>query len=162
MRQPPVSDDEGQRAREAAFRLLAVRARSARELQQRLRQKRFPPKIIDQVIDDLQSKGYQSDEEFARLYAREKWNNSGWGPARVRRELRAKGIAPELTDQVVGETYADVNLAEAILPFAQKRWRSTEGLPTETRRRRLVSFLQRRGYHWDTISRVLERVEKTP
>ena len=157
-----MSDDESQRAREAAFRLLAVRARSARELQQRLRQKRFPPKIIDRVIADLQAKGYQSDDEFARLYAREKWNNSGWGPARVRRELRAKGIAPELTDQVVGETYTDVDLAEAVLPFAQKRWRSTEGLPTDTRRRRLVSFLQRRGYHWETINRVLERVRENP
>jgi len=157
-----VSDDESQRAREAAFRLLAVRARSARELQQRLRQKRFPPKIIDRVIADLQAKGYQSDDEFARLYAREKWNNSGWGPARVRQELRAKGIAPELTDQVVGETYTDVDLAEAVLPFAQKRWRSTEGLPTDTRRRRLVSFLQRRGYHWETINRVLERVRENP
>lgn len=157
-----MSDDESQRAREAAFRLLAVRARSARELQQRLRQKRFPPKIIDRVIADLQAKGYQSDDEFARLYAREKWNNSGWGPARVRQELRAKGIAPELTDQVVGETYTDVDLAEAVLPFAQKRWRSTEGLPTDTRRRRLVSFLQRRGYHWETINRVLERVRENP
>lgn len=157
-----MSDDEGQRAREAAFRLLAVRARSARELQQRLRQKRFPPKIINQVIDDLQAKGYQSDEDFARQYAREKWSNSGWGPARVRRELRAKGIAPELTDQVVGETYADVDLAEAVLLLAQKRWLSTEGLPTETRRRRLVSFLQRRGYHWETINRVLGRVAESP
>ncbi|MBA7638559.1 Regulatory protein RecX [subsurface metagenome] len=157
-----MSDDEGQRAREAAFRLLAVRARSARELQQRLRQKRFPPKIIDQVIDDLQAKGYQSDEEFARLYAREKWNNSGWGPARVRRELRAKGIAQELTDQVVDETYADVDLAEAVLSLAQKRWHTTKGLPTETRRRRAVSFLQRRGYDWETINRVLDRVRENP
>ncbi len=157
-----MSDDEGQRAREAAFRLLAVRARSASELRQRLRQKRFEPELIDRVIAYLQDKGYQSDEEFARLYAREKWNNSGWGPARVSRELRAKGIAPELTDQVADETYADADLVEAILPFAQKRWRSTEGLPAETRRRRLVGFLQRRGYDWETINRVLDRVRKNP
>ena len=121
MGQPPVSDDEGQRAREAAFRLLAVRSRSASELRQRLRQKRFPPKIIDQVIDDLQAKGYQSDEDFARLYAREKWSNSGWGPARVRQELRAKGIAPGLTNQVVDETFADTDLVAALLPLAMKR-----------------------------------------
>ncbi len=157
-----MSDDEGQRAREAAFRLLAVRARSASELRQRLRQKRFAPELLDRVIADLQAKGYQSDEEFARLYAREKWNNSGWGPARVRRELRAKGIAPELADQVVDETYAAADLVEAVLPFAQKRWRSTEGLPLETRRRRVVSFLQRRGYDWGTIQQVLERVGPHP
>ena len=157
-----MSDDEGQRAREALFRLLAVRARSASELCQRLRQKRFAPELIDRVIADLQAKGYQSDEEFARLYAREKWTNSGWGPARVRRELRVKGIAPELADQVVDETYADADLAEAVLPFAQKRWRSTAGLSLATRRRRLVSFLQRRGYDWETVSRVLDRVVESP
>jgi len=156
--------DEGviRKGREAAFRLLAVRARSARELQQRLRQKRFSPELVDQVISELQAKGYQSDEDFARLYAREKWTSSGWGPARVRQELLAKGITPELTDQVVDETFADTDLVAALLPLAMKRWRTTEGLPAETRRRRLVSFLQRRGYHWDIINRVLERVRKNP
>lgn len=156
--------DEGviQKGREAAFRLLAVRARSAGELRQRLRQKRFSPELVDQVIVELQAKGYQSDEDFARQYAREKWASSGWGPARVRQELRAKGIAPELADQVLNETYADADLVEAVLPFAQKRWQSTEGLPPETRRRRLTGFLQRRGYDWDTINRVLDRVRENP
>ncbi|UCH62613.1 MAG: regulatory protein RecX [Fidelibacterota bacterium] len=162
MRQSPVSDDEGQRAREAAFRLLAVRARSARELQQRLRKKGFPPELIDNVIADLQAKGYQSDEDFTRLYAREKWNNSGWGPARVRQELRTKGIASELIDRVVGETYAEADLAEAVLSLAQKRWQSTEGLPIDTRRRRLTGFLQRRGYDWDIVNKVLEQVREGP
>ena len=150
------------KGREAAFRLLAVRARSAGELRQRLRQKRFSPELVEQVIAELQAKGYQSDEDFARQYAREKWTSSGWGPARVRQELRAKGIAPELTDQVVDETFADTDLVAALLPLAMKRWRTTEGLPAETRRRRLVGFLQRRGYDWNIISQVLERVGPHP
>jgi len=154
--------DQRQKVREAAFRLLAVRARSAGELRQRLRKKGFPPELVDNVITDLQAKGYQSDEDFARQYAREKWTSSGWGPARVRQELRAKGIAPELTDQVVDETFADTDLVAALLPLAMKRWCTTEGLPTKTRRRRLVGFLQRRGYDWDVISQVLDRVRKNP
>ena len=154
--------DQRQKGRDAAFRLLAVRARSAGELRQRLRQKRFSPELVDQVIAELQAKGYQSDEDFARQYAREKWTSSGWGPARVRQELRAKGIAPELTDQVVDEIFADTDLVAALLPLAMKRWCTTEGLPAETRRRRLVSFLQRRGYDWDTIQKVLERVRPHP
>ena len=160
MKPAPADGDEGQRIREAAFRLLAVRARSARELQQRLRQKRFPPELVEQVIADLQAKGYQSDEEFARQYAREKWVASGWGPARVRRELRARGISSELTDRVVDETYADKDMVDVLLPLARKRWRTTRGLPTETRRRRLIGFLQRRGYDWGTINQVLSKVKE--
>lgn len=151
--------DVRQRIREAAFRLLAVRARSARELRQRLRLKSFPPDLIDETLADFQSKGYQSDDEFARLFASEKWTNSGWGPSRVRRELGAKGIAPDLIDRVVGETYGEVDLVAGILPLARKRWRSAASLPLDKRRNRLTGFLQRRGYDWEIIGRVLEQLE---
>ncbi len=151
--------DQRQKVREAAFRLLAVRARSARELRQRLRQKSFSPDLIDETLLDFQAKGYQSDAQFARLFAGEKWTNSGWGPSRVRRELGAKGIARDLIDQVVGETYGEVDLVAGILPLARKRWRSTAGLPHDKRRNRLTGFLQRRGYDWETIGRVLEQLQ---
>ena len=148
-----------QKVRDAAFRLLAVRARSARELRQRLRQKSFPPDLIDETLLDFQAKGYQSDTQFARLFASAKWTNSGWGPSRVRRELGARGIAPELIELVVGETYGEVDLVAGVLPLARKRWRSTAGLPQDKRRNRLTGFLQRRGYDWETIGRVLEQLE---
>ncbi len=151
--------DQRQKVREAAFRLLAVRARSAKELQERLKQKSFSPDIIDETLADFQAKGYQSDEQFARLLASEKWTHSGWGPSRVRRELGAKGIATDLIEQVVGETYGEVDLVAGILPLARKRWRSTVGLPLDKRRSRLSGFLQRRGYDWGTITQVMEQVE---
>ncbi len=157
-----MSEEEVQRAREAAFRLLAVRARSAGELRSRLRRKDFAGEIVEEVIADLQSKGYQSDEEFARQYAREKWEGSGWGPRRMHRALAEKGIAAALREQVVEETYGDADLVAAIIPMARKRWRSTQGLPEETRRRRLTGFLQRRGYDWGTIRQVMERVRENP
>ena len=74
--------DERQKVRDAAFRLLAVRARSRRELEQRLRQKKLDGDLITQTLDDFRDKGYQSDEDFARQYAGEKWRNKGWGPRR--------------------------------------------------------------------------------
>ena len=158
MSQPSLPEEERQRIREAAFRLLAVRARSARELRQRLGKKRFAPELVDEIIEDLKAKGYQSDEDFARQYAREKWTSSGWGPRRIGQELRLKGIAPELTDQVLGETFTSTDLVGAVLPLALKHWRATEGLPAETRRRRITGFLQRRGYDWGTINQVLDHL----
>jgi SOS response regulatory protein OraA/RecX len=154
----PEAENEVQRIREAAFRLLAVRARSAHELKSRLTQKKFPVEQIEQVIADLQEKGYQSDEEFARLFAREKWSNSGWGPARIQQALAQKGVAPRIREQIVEEIYGEIDLGEAILPLAMKRWKSTAGLEIETRRRRLTGFMQRRGYAWDTIQRVMRQV----
>lgn len=155
----PPEREERQKVREAAFRLLAVRARSTKELRERLKQKSFSPDLINETLLDFQAKGYQSDTQFARLFASEKWAHSGWGPSRVRRELGAKGIAPDLIEQVVGETFGEVDLVAGILPLARKRWRSTRGLPLDKRRNRLTGFLQRRGYDWEIIGRVLEQLE---
>jgi regulatory protein len=151
--------DEGQRIREAAFRLLAVRARSTRELRQRLRRKGFSPGLIDEVIAYLQANGYQSDEEFARLYAREKWTASGWGPVRVRQALAEKGIDTGLRERVIDEVYGSQNLADAILAMARKKWEGMKDLPTTTRKRRLAGFLQRRGYSWEIINEIVKRME---
>jgi SOS response regulatory protein OraA/RecX len=156
----PEAENEVQRIREAAFRLLAVRARSARELKTRLTQKQFSAEQIELVIADLQEKGYQSDEEFARLFAREKWTSSGWGPGRTRQALALKGVTQQVSERIIEEIYGDADLIEGLLPLARKRWRSTDGLSDETRKRRLTGFLQRRGYNWDIIQRVLKEVSK--
>ncbi|UCH09648.1 MAG: regulatory protein RecX [Fidelibacterota bacterium] len=151
--------DEGQQIREAAFRLLAVRARSTRELRQRLRRKGFSSERVDEVIAYLQDNGYQSDEEFARLYAREKWTSSGWGPARVRQALAEKGIETGLREQVIDEVYGGQDLMETVLVLARKKWAGMRDLPVTTRRRRLTGFLQRRGYSWEIINNIVNRLE---
>ena len=152
---PPGPDDERRRIREAAFRLLAVRARTAVELRRRLAGKGFAADLAEAVIADLQTDGYQSDADFARQYAQEKWTLAGWAPSRVRRELRAKGVQAELAAEVVTNLFAGEDLAAGILPRVMRRWQSSQGLPLETRRRRLSGYLQRRGYDWPTIKAVL-------
>ena len=155
----PAAADEGPQIREAAFRLLAVRARSTLELRQKLGRKGFPLEKIDEVILYLQAQGYQSDEEFARLYAREKWTSSGWGPARVRLALAQKGIDTGLRERIIEEVYSGQDLDTAVLQMARKKWDSMSGLPTATRKRRLSGFLQRRGYGWEIIHRTVDRME---
>ncbi len=158
--EPTSPEDDRRRIREAAIRLLAVRARSAEELRRRLILKRFPAEQVERVVADLQAKGYQSDEAFARQYAEEKRTLSGWAPARLKRELRARGIAAGLIDKIVTETYQELDLAAEVLPRALSRWRSSKELSLEKRRRRLTGYLQRRGYDWETIRSVLKSAEQ--
>ena len=56
--------DERQKVRDAAFRLLAVRARSRKELDDRLTRKGHSRELIDATLDDFREKDYQSDDEF--------------------------------------------------------------------------------------------------
>ncbi len=150
--------DQRQRARDAAFRLLAVRARTAAELKSRLLQKGFAAQLIEQTLTDFQAKGYQSDEEFARLFAREKQRSSGWGPARIRRELTARGVKNSLVEKTLTEQFDGVDLTESAYRAAAKKWRSMQGTAGATRKRRLTGFLQRRGYVWETINAVMNKL----
>ena len=154
-----LKGDENQRAREASFRLLAVRARSTAELDQRLQQKGFDPGIVSSTLADLKAKGYLDDGQFARQFIREKFENSGWGPARLRPELYRRGIDKGLLEELLNAFFEDRDLTAEVLPLARKRWRAWSGRPAEVRRRRLTGFLQRRGYNWDVIGRVLEQLE---
>ena len=53
--------------------------------------------------------------------------------------------------------------AEAhLLTAARRQLDLSRGLPDETRRRRLVMWLQRRGHSWDTISKLLQQTELAP
>lgn len=147
-----------QKVRDAAFRLLAVRPRSRKELDTRLSMKGYPRDLIDDTLNDFAGKGYQSDEEFARLYAQEKWRRRGWGPRRLKMELAGKGIAAELIEQTIADTVGDADLVSDLLPLARKRWKASAGLPDAKRKRRLIGFLQRRGYGWDVIGKIMDQL----
>ena len=50
--------------------------------------------------------------------------------------------------------------AEAhLLDVVRKQLELSRALPEDTRRRRLISFLQRRGHTWDTISKLMQQTE---
>ena len=61
-----------EKAREAALRLLAVRARSEGELDDRLKRKGFDERTSAEVVAALKRVGLVDDEDFARAWVDEK------------------------------------------------------------------------------------------
>src|SRR5437667_6681379 len=59
------SDEEVNRAKQKAFRLLSFRKRSEHELRARLRDEEFSPRSIDDVVEQLRSFGLIDDKAFA-------------------------------------------------------------------------------------------------
>ncbi len=53
---------------------------------------------------------------------------------------------------------AAAELKQDLVDSAQRQIHLTRGSPLETRRRRLVAWLQRRGHSWDTISAILKEL----
>ncbi|MCX7622864.1 MAG: recombination regulator RecX [Thermomicrobium sp.] len=140
-------------AQEVALRLLAVRPRSEAELATRLRRKGYASEIIEDVLRRLRMLGYLDDRAFAEAWVTQRRRSNPRGPKLLRRELRDKGIAPDLIEAVVpAEPEEELRLAREV---ARKHWPRLASLDRAVARRRLAGLLERRGFSWTTIRSVL-------
>jgi regulatory protein len=129
---------------ERALGLLAVRARSRRELETRLRQAGFDPVEIADVLERLERVGLVDDAAFARQFAEHRFGVKRSGTRAVTSELLSKGVAPSLVAEIVAEAGLDEDQrADALAISRVSRLRSVE--PAKAFQR-LSSLLMRRGY----------------
>lgn len=147
-----LDTDDRNAASNSAARILTVRARSTAELKSALLVRGYPPPIVDEVLADFAERGYIDDAEFARRWIAVRTDMAPRGTRLLKRELREKGIAPELIEESVDES--GLSDEDTALALAARRLDRMAGLPIETKRRRLVGFLERRGFGWDTIRTV--------
>lgn len=154
-----AADDERSKAREAALRLLSVRARSEGELYDRLRRKGFTDELSAAVIASLIEVGLLDDEAFARAWADERVRLRPVGPRRLVRELLSKQVDRELAGRVVEETFREHSEFDLARRAMQKKTRVSGGVGDKKNRARLHSFLIRRGFSYEVASVVLRELE---
>lgn len=146
------------RATEIALRLLAIRLRSRRELEQRLSRRDISPATKRVVVDRLTTEGYVDDMRFARAWVRGRLALRPSGAVRLRRELLRKGIAPEFIERALREAFADADERQLALDVARARMRRYRSDPPDAAYRRVAGVLQRRGFSTDAIMTALKEV----
>jgi regulatory protein len=141
----------GQRAlaMNRALRFLGYRARSEKELRDRLRRYGYGEETVGSVAGRLKELGYLDDEEFARLAVREKARR--YGPRRVLGELRKSGVEAELAQGVVNEEFAGRSELEEASSAAARRYNRGG---SNAQARRVYGFLMRRGYSAEVCAEV--------
>jgi regulatory protein len=154
--------EETRAARESALRLLSYRARSTKELRERLKKKRYSPEAINEVLISLERSGLINDFEFAKAFVHDRLLRKPMGKGLLVQELRKKGIKKETIEDVLAEAYrndAEDTYACELAAKRMKRAAASFGrLDPLKRRKRLADYLARRGFDWETVSRALERV----
>ena len=83
-----------QSIRDRALRLLARREHSLRELTSKLQARQYDPDSVAVVLTELADQQLQSDRRFAEVFARSR-AESGYGPLRIRAQLRERGVSDE-------------------------------------------------------------------
>jgi regulatory protein len=147
-------------AKDAALKFLSYRMRSERELRDKLKKKEFAQNLIDEVVKDLKRVNLIDDYEFASAFVRDRISNNPRGKILLKQELWKKGIKKEIIEKTLKEYFKDENeeliLAKELLRKRKKRY---ESLDENVAKRRLMSFLLRRGFSYDIVKQVL-RIEE--
>jgi regulatory protein len=152
-------EKELSRAMDSAYRCLTYRPRSRAEVEAKLRDKGFDGAIIQSAVSALLRLGYLDDEKFARLWAESRIRLRAFGKRRIERELRTKGVDPEIVRETLSGVFADDQEIDIAERAAARKIQSMSSLDRETQRRRLAGFLERKGFPYDVIRVVLQKID---
>ncbi len=134
--------------RQKAMDYLARREHSRRELEVKLVRKFPDSNELGSVLDTLAAEGLQSDRRFTGSFIRLRVQG-GFGPQRIRAELRQRGISDALIIEQLAEQ--DVDWFAAAHALFQKKY---AGMVFDDPRQRskCIRYLQYKGYDLEHIN----------
>ena len=151
-------DPDFEKAKKRAFRLLARRARSEKELRDKLKEKKIEVDLIDRVVSRLCELSYLDDEAFARQWVRHLAVDRLSGNRRIEASLREKGIPKDLGERVIAEIRGEYPESEALAKLIRRKRKG--GQPDVRERRSLAQYLLGRGFAPDLIFEMIRGTEE--
>lgn len=143
-----------------ALRLLARRDYGTEELRQRLLAKEFPAAAVEQVIIRGIELGYLDDARHVERLTRALLTTGRAVGPLLTLELRRRGLPDELIRTALVEARASGGEDEALRALISRRFPDFDYTAAADReRRRVVLFLQRRGFALDRILTELKRTD---
>jgi regulatory protein len=158
MKRLPGKDQSGENqpakskrsAYDKALGLLARREHSRRELKTKLRQGGYESEETSAAIDRLGEQHYQDDDRFGEVLLHSRIAQ-GYGPMRLRVELKSHGLADARIRELLDA--ADVDWDASAAAQLRRRYGGV-GTTDPTERSRRAQFLLRRGFAAATVRSV--------
>ncbi|MDI6784571.1 MAG: regulatory protein RecX [bacterium] len=155
-----LEQEEYQRAKQYLFRLLSRRLYSCAEVRKKLNARGYEPDLIEKVITEFINQEWLDDTQFATLWVESRIRFKPRGIALIRRELNQKGLEKEIINEVLAKyTDSKAEFDRAIAALKKKKNYTTEKDALK-RKRKIYSYLARRGFSIDTIEQVLNQLKK--
>ncbi len=140
-----------------AFLLLSFRMRSKDEMRQRLIKKGYTEDEVNGVIDKLEGLNYLNDREFAQTWVKSRIVSKPLGRSLMYRELKRKGIAVDIIEDVLNESLKGYDEYEVAKELALKRLGKIKVRDSKMWQR-LSGYLARRGFSYEVNKKVLKEI----
>ena len=156
-----MDKSEFEKGKQIAYRFLSYRPRSKKEVERKLKEKKISGENIVSIISLLEKNNYLNDREFTLNWVKYRMDNRPSGRRSLEYELREKGVDSEIIKDSLDEVYSgEFDEYDVAVRLAEKKIASLRKVKTEDNivKRRLFSYLHRKGFSYDTIERVIENI----
>lgn len=127
------------------------------ELRLKLRDWGIVADDADAIIDSLQKRCFVDDTRFAVSFVRDRYRYARWGRIKIRMQLRAKHIAPNVIEEAIAEIDEEEYLA-ILSALIKARMRTMADPKAYDSRIKLFRFALNRGFESALISCCINRL----
>jgi regulatory protein len=141
-----------------ALNALVTRAKSRGELLAHLKKRGVEDDVANAIIYRLQEAGLINDAEFAKAWTQSRHNAKKLSKRMIAGELRTRGVDQLSIDTALDEIDGEDEYQMAF-SLAMKKYSTMSRLDAEVQIRRIQSLLQRKGFGFDVIGRVIRELD---
>lgn len=167
-----IKEGEFQKVYDKALRFLSYRPRSEKEIKDYLYKKKVGEETKKLVLNKLKKRNLINDQEFALWWVEQRISFRPRGKILLEQELRKKGVDRETVREVLEKVFQkEVETKDAIayrlspsfefelaLKAAKKKLSQYKKLSSFEFKKKMTAFLARRGFSWEVIKEVLEKI----
>ena len=135
-----------------------ARAKSKGELLAHLKKRGVEDDIAAATIFRLQEAGLVNDAEFAKAWSQSRHNSKKLSKRIIAGELRTRGVDQSSIDEALDEIDCEDEYRMAF-SLAMKKYSTMSKLAADVQILRVQSLLQRKGFSFDLIGRVIRELD---
>lgn len=149
-----VARDPEAHAKDICLTLLTARPRTRSELYKALLRNEISPEVAERVLGRLDEVGLIDDKAFAEMWVRSRHTYQGMGRKALSVELRRRGVDNDTVAEAVAAVDEESE-EERAGQLVRKKLPSMRSADEQTKIRRLVGMLARKGYSQGLAYRVV-------
>ena len=116
--------------------------------------------VIEEVVAGLKRIGEIDDVKFAHIWMKSRMRLNPMGDVVLRHELKEKGVSDSVIEATLQDKAAKFDEYEVAFSMAKERFERFKKLDRQKAMKRVYDFLLRRGFKYDTVSRIVDNLTR--
>ena len=150
----PISEDQ---ALDKLSTLCAAAEHCRQEMVEKCQKWGLSDDAAERVADRLVAERFVDDRRYAPLYVRDKARFGGWGPIKIRMQLKAKGIDTDIINDAI-DSFSTTEWEDILRHALEQKLRTTKKDDPQKLFASLVRFGMQRGYDYSAIRKALSGI----